>query len=280
MANRIKIAETSGRVLVTSDLHGNLDDWNALEAIFRSGLAGGTLVRWLALGDFVHGPSPRKRTTEYAGEDLYSYADRSRELVAAVARASAEFGGRFLTLIGNHEHAHVGGKRTGRYHPDEAAHLEGQMEPDEVERMRAMFRGWPLVIQLPSCGVILTHGAPPDDDFHGPVVIDDARLEGGCPRDSGEFLEGVLNHYGFGEQNGRRFLDRMSVDGERYDLIVHGHDRELEGGASNGPHAYLLCTSFGAKRLRKAYLTLQLDRRYTGPGDLVEGVDVHRLYGS
>jgi hypothetical protein len=278
MPNRIKIDDREGRVLVTSDLHGNMDDWLELEKIFRDGLARGTLSRWIALGDFVHGPKPGKRT-EWAGEDLYAYPDRSRELVEAVERISREMPDRFVTLIGNHEHAHVGGRRTGRYHPDEAAHLESQMEPAAVERMHALFRSWPLVVQLPACGVVFTHGAPPDDCCWGPAVIDDACLEGGCPRDSAEFLEGVLWNYGFGPDGGRKFLDALSVDGERYDLIVHGHDRDLEGGSANSEHAFVLCTSFGAKRARKAYLTLSLDRRYSGPQDLTEGREIHRLYG-
>lgn len=278
MPNRIKIDDREGRVLVSSDLHGNLDDWLALESVFREGLARGTIARWVALGDFVHGPRPGRRT-EWAGEELYAYPDRSPELIEAVDRVARELPDRFFTLVGNHEHAHVGGRRTGRYHSDEAAYLEGRMEPAAIERMLAMFRSWPLVVQLPACGVVLTHGAPPDDVW-GPAVVDDARLEGACPRDSAEFLEGLLWNYGFGPSGGRGFLDALSVGGERYDLIVHGHDRVLEGGAPNSPHAYVLCTSFGAKRLRKAYLTLRMDRRYAGPDDLVDGEDVHRLYAA
>jgi hypothetical protein len=59
---------------------------------------------------------------------------------------------------------------------------------------------------------------------------------------------------------------------------VHGHDRDEEGIDRAGDASLLLCTSFGARRDRKAYLWLDLSRRYGSPDELREGEEIRRLY--
>ena len=276
---RMVLRKSSGLVLVTSDLHGNFADYLAIRAIYRNLLERDPDAVWVSLGDWVHGPSPGGRM-RFSGQVLYDYEDRSADLIREVFALETATDTRFFTLLGNHEHAHIGGRPVGRFRPNEASYLESTMQPDEVTRMRAMFHSWPLVIELPAAGVVFTHGAP-DDDVFGPQAIDDACYDGPCPRDSGAFLEGILWNYGYVEPGGGRgFLNALSRGGPRYDLIVHGHDRHEDGGGTDGEHAYLLCTSFGAKEARKAYLVLDAAKRYAGPQDLVEGREILRLHGS
>ena len=277
MNKRVVLRQTSGTLLVSSDIHGNLEDFQALARVFEERLAAGESCVWVGLGDWVHGPVKGRSSKRWAGEELFEYPDRSREIVEHLFELFRRHPGRFHSTLGNHEHAHLGGALTCRFHPDEAVHLEEGMAPENVAQMRDLFRSWPLVIQVPACGVVLSHGAPPDE-YLGTRVIDEVVYEGVCPPDSASFLDEVLWSYSFGPRGGRRFLDHLSLGTERYDLIVHGHDRELDGGAPDGEHGYLLCTGFGAKRARKAYLALELGRHYHGSADLREGIEIRRLH--
>ena len=45
-----------------------------------------------------------------------------------------------------------------------------------------------------------------------------------------------------------------------------------------GARALLLCTSFGARHARKAYLWLDLATRYDGPSSLREGHEIRFLW--
>jgi hypothetical protein len=274
---RLVLPKREGVILVSSDLHGNFEDYQALRVIFEELRLRDPDALWISVGDWVHGPKPGGRVRS-TGEVLYDYEDRSRDLVLALHELETAYAGQFYTLLGNHEHAHIGGRPVGRFRPDEAGFLESQMSEDEVERMRDLFRSWPLVIQVPACGVIFTHGAP-SDDLWGPAAIDDVSYEGFCPRDSAEFLEGVLWNYGYPDPDGGRvFLERMGSADTRYGLIIHGHDRHEDGGGKDSDHAYLLCTSFGSHQARKAYLVLDATRTYRNVDDLKEGRDIFRLY--
>jgi hypothetical protein len=59
---------------------------------------------------------------------------------------------------------------------------------------------------------------------------------------------------------------------------VHGHDREESGYARTAERALLLCSSFGAVRARKAYLALDLSRRYQSLDELREGREIQFLW--
>jgi hypothetical protein len=275
--NRRILEHRAGTLMVSADLHGNLEDFLRLESLFEEALAAGEDRIWVGLGDWVHGPHParKKSTLGWAGEELYGYPDESVALLERLAALEARHPGRFFSLLGNHEHAHLGGKKVQKYHPDEAAFLEDALGPEGRARFLAMLDRWSLVIQVPSCGIVLTHGAPPDEIEDG-AQIDAMDRRGGKE----SFVDDLLWSYGFGPRGGRNFLDRIAGPGERYDLIVHGHDRELDGGATSGAHGYLLCTSFGARRAKKAYLLLDLTRRYRSAADLREGIEIRRLYAA
>jgi len=88
-------------------------------------------------GDLVHGPDEytEEHWPDYLGTP---YRDESPEVVRLFREAQARYPGRVHCLLGNHEHAHVGGPRTAKFHHDEAklpvfghqtaclgAHLEG-----------------------------------------------------------------------------------------------------------------------------------------------------------
>jgi hypothetical protein len=270
----VTVTASAGTLLVSADVHGNWDDFARLRQIFLDSEARGEKPVWLSVGDWVHGPSAERH--DILGRDgapLYDYPDRTPELLRALFSLMDQFPGRVLSLCGNHEHAHIGGPRTRKFHDDEAKVLEAQLSAAEVAELRARFRSWPIVFRVPSCALVITHGAMAPAFAH-PDELEALRYDGS--RD--EVLASTMSWYGYSDGNDLALLERLSSDGERYELIVHGHDREEHGYAPSGTRGLLLCSSFGATRGRKAYLRLDLGRRYAGPGELREGEEIRFLW--
>ncbi|MFN2550044.1 MAG: metallophosphoesterase [Myxococcales bacterium] len=262
------IEHRDGPVLVSTDLHGNLDDFHRLRAIFESA----PRCLWVSVGDWVHGPADEERrdVTSDDGEPLYDYDDRSPELLEELFDLMD--GGRVVSLPGNHEHAHVGGKRTRKFHDDEAAFLESRLPAARVEELRKRFLSWPLFVRLPSQGVLVTHGAPMAE-LDGPDDVERVRYQGPNDARSARLLESALTNYGFLRDHDRMLLQKLGGE-----MIVHGHDRSEQGFEPSAEAALLLCSSFGAKKSRKAFLWLEPGRTWR-LGDLREGREIRFLYG-
>ncbi|HEY0195239.1 MAG TPA: metallophosphoesterase, partial [Kofleriaceae bacterium] len=159
----VTVTSDRGPVLISSDLHGNLADFEQLRAIFLASDARGEQPIWISVGDWVHGPFDergRDAITDSLGEPLYAYPDETPALLDGLFALMAQFGDRVLSVCGNHEHAHIGGRRTSKFHRDEAAFLESQLSPAQIAELQRRFASWPLVIRIAACGVAVTHGAP------------------------------------------------------------------------------------------------------------------------
>ena len=63
--NKVWKIEGPGTLIVTSDLHGNMEDFQALVSIFEEEEDG----VFLSLGDLFHGPKPLPR--EWSNHHLY-----------------------------------------------------------------------------------------------------------------------------------------------------------------------------------------------------------------
>jgi len=120
--SRHHILPPRGTLLVGADLHGNLDDLSRLQSLFLAE----PRAHLLLLGDLVHGPAGWTREHDPA---LYDYEDRSFEVVQRVHALRQAHPGRVHLVLGNHDHSHVGGEHTSKFHPDEAAHLESASPP-------------------------------------------------------------------------------------------------------------------------------------------------------
>ena len=110
-----------GVLLVSTDVHGNLADFVRLEEIFAAEIAREPETHWVILGDVVHGPDERARVSH---PDWYGYADDSMAIVDRILAAEAAAPGRVHFVLGNHDHGHVGGPHTAKFHADEVAALE------------------------------------------------------------------------------------------------------------------------------------------------------------
>src|SRR5262245_47295217 len=156
--SRVLTLPRNGLLLAATDLHGNVDDLRAVVDRFRVMRDQGRDPQLVICGDLVHGPAISEAAwPEHLGT---FYEDRSCDLLDEVAELQRAYPGQIHCLLGNHEHAHVGGPRVDKFHPDEAAHLESLYGTGEFERVRSWIAGWPWVGVAPGAGIVLTHGAP------------------------------------------------------------------------------------------------------------------------
>ncbi|MCX5747199.1 MAG: metallophosphoesterase [Proteobacteria bacterium] len=274
-AKVLTITSARGPVLISADVHGHREDFERLCEVFLASDARGEDPLWISVGDWVHGPAPeRAPVLDGEGVPLYAYSDETPAILERYFALIDRYPGRVVSLCGNHEHAHIGGMRTSKFHRDEAAHLEARLTPERVTELRQRFASWPMIVRLAAMGVVLTHGAP----HPGTVEEFDAiRYAGDSSPRSRELLRAAMTRYGFEDGEDLEVLARLSTD-VPYHLLVHGHDREELGHCANGAAALLLCTSFGARRAFKTYLWLDRARRYASLAALRPGIELRRLY--
>lgn len=273
---RHRVLPSSGWLLVSTDLHGNLDDFAALERTAEDAWRSGVDLHWAVLGDLVHGPdvSAGVRTPE-----LYAFRDESPALIDALTAVMARHPGRVHFVLGNHDAGHVGFKHTSKFHPDEVEALEARLTPEQRDRLRALCSDALLALVAP-CGLLLTHGAPGDDlealsllDGPLPAARDqDARFRA---------VNELLWSYGQPGPVAAAMLARISREvGFELRVVVHGHDRDesgwfIEGGNQVQP------VLFGAPRENKRYLWVDLSKPVTSC-EALEAASLrhlHRLQG-
>jgi hypothetical protein len=241
-----------GRLIVSTDLHGNRADFEALREIWDADRS----THWLILGDMVHGPSEEAAALN---PDFHGYTDESPWIVAEVASLCVEYP-HVNTLLGNHDWSHVGGPTTRKFWTNEAAHLESIMDQNAVEAMRAFFLEQAYLWAYAPNGLFFSHGA-------AAVAPDELGIVENLKFDSRQLAErAIMNSamcaYGQDDAAMRRFLDIMGelID-EQLDVLIHGHDRDEDGWYVEGP--YQACpVIFGAHHDRKAYLDIDLSKRF------------------
>ena len=258
-----------GRLLVSPDLHGNLDDFRALRRRFESV----TDVIWVQLGDVVHGPDADARRDRPA---LYDYPDESVAIVEAMLALKTAHPDRFHYVLGNHDHGHVGGPHPSKFHDDEVEALERDLPPAKRDALRALFANALLAVATP-CGLLFTHGVPSDrlrslaelDALSLDVARNDERANA--------LLRDLLTSYGQPPEVVARMLAQVSTPDERYRVLVHGHDRDEAGFYVDGAEALGLCI-FGAPRANKRCLWADLAASYSSATDLRDGHEIRRVH--
>jgi len=274
-----------GLLLVATDLQGNLADYRALQRVLEREREAGHDACLVLCGDMVHGPGGELAEPELWPDHLGShYVDRSAELVLDLI----DFVERTDTvcLLGNHEHAHVGGPVVSKFHADEAAELEATLGP-ECARVRRFLRGLPLLAVAP-CGVVCTHGAPraTEPDLDAFEALDYARTREGIAYqdvplwrmlDAGT-VGALLWARGATAEHARALLRATSLDGEPNAFVVYGHDIVRSGFEKMGDEQLCLSTSFGLFDRDKMYLRLDLGKRYRSVAELRVGEEILRLY--
>jgi 3',5'-cyclic AMP phosphodiesterase CpdA len=262
-------------LLVSTDVHGNLEDFERLAAIFADERAREPETHWVILGDVVHAPD---RVAQESQPELYGYADGSARIVDRILALESAAPGRVHFVLGNHDHGHVGGPHTQKFFTDEVVALEETMSEAERRRMRELFGRALLAVAAP-CGVLMTHGSP-DASLERLSDLDDVPLElAKMSAAQARMLRSLLTSYGQTDAECATMLANVSrTAGLDLRVVVHGHDRDEKGFFREGTNQ--VCpVIFGAPREAKRYVRLELGGRYESAEGLRDGVEIRRLYG-
>lgn len=262
-----------GTLLISTDLHGNGEDFRALRTRFLRTRERDPDTHWVVLGDSVHGPDPESRAEH---PELYDYPDESGAIVVELLGLRQRYPDHVHYVLGNHDHAHIGGPRTRKFYEDEAEFLEARLSPPERAALRALFSTAKLALFTP-CGALLCHGSP-DDTLRVASDLDAIPLEPArCDAYQRRVLATFLTSYGQRSDVTARLLHRLSAAGTPLTFVVHGHDRDESGWFIEGDNQ--ACpVIFGAPRTHKRLLCLDLAARYPSVLALREGVEIQRLH--
>lgn len=272
---RHRILPDHGVLMISTDLHGNLGDFIALRDHFLEALRHRD-IHWAILGDLVHGPDARSRCR---CPRLYDFDDRSWDVVEHVEELRARYPERVHLLLGNHDHGHVGGPHTSKFHPDEVEHLEASLDEDQRRRLRALFAD-ALLLLLAPCGLLMSHGSP-DASLIDARQVDTLSLRYEENDAHGQWLlSTLLTSYGQSDDIAASVLRYVSRQtGLELGVVVHGHDRDESGFYREGHHQ--LCpVLFGACRGEKRFVRVDLGAHYEDVDALRDGVEILHLYDS
>ena len=279
---RVLVYPPRGRLIFATDFHGQLEDFRRVVAVYRERRARDEDVYLLFAGDFVHGPAyDRAGFPEHLGDFHEDGTPEILEELEALLAADP----RVRSLLGNHEHAHVGGPHTQKFHrrpgPDEVEWLEARLGPERAARARALFAGFSLAALAP-CGLLFLHGAPAVRSA-GFAEVAAATLEGHerLPLERMSevpVLGEILWAKGADALLAEWFLGRMSFEGVRPRVAVYGHDVIREGYWRAEENQLVVSTSFGLRRAKKTLCEVDLESRYRCAADLREGQELVPLY--
>lgn len=263
-----------GTLIVSTDIHGNYSDFDRLKSRFLEFRANRRDVCWLQLGDIIHGPNDEAKRKN---PDLYDYPDRSAEIVKEFIELQHAYPDSIRFLLGNHEHAHIGGNKTRKFYTDEAVQLEKQLSSAEIKIMHRFFNEAPLVGMGP-CGLLFCHGSPDSRFYHLKQLIGLNYNRQECSDEDYELLSSMLNSYGQKKEITDKVLKAISrCTGFDLSILVHGHDRDEEGWFAEGGNQ--LCpVIFGAPNEKKRYLEIDLHYCYRSLNDLRPDIEIRKLY--
>jgi hypothetical protein len=255
---KVAMLPRDGVAWICTDLQGNLRDYQRVKALAQRDEV------MLFLGDLVHGPDAETLAAwpAYLGA---AYRDESRALLLDFELASQHRP--MLSLMGNHEHAHVGGPRVAKFYMDEAAVLDASLGAERA-RMHAFLKTFPLLAV--GDGVVFVHGAP---------AATEASLEAFEALDYGGYASlTVQSMFGLDTlaellwsrcASTDAALDLLEVcTGRREGVVVFGHDVVRSGWAAEDDHQLCISSSFGCFDPAKTLLRLDLGRRVRSVSDL------------
>ncbi|UQA57381.1 metallophosphoesterase [Polyangium aurulentum] len=254
---RVALLPERGKLIVATDLQGHVADFERVTAIFEQAARGPDGAVLVITGDLVHGPEiPESDWPDYLGS---YYRGDSAALLERAMKLQERWPGRVFYLLGNHEHAHVGGPVVAKFFPDEAMRLEELLGDDGTQRMRAWFRTWPFVAVAPKARLVMLHAAP-----HARIesTNDLERLSlDGC---SGLTLEEMAARGTLGAllwarstsaERAWSFLHAIHDDAR---VAIYGHDVARSGHSIEREPLLCVSTSFGCFDGDKVYLEWDL----------------------
>jgi hypothetical protein len=257
-----------GRLIVATDLQGNLRDFERIATLFETAAASDPDGAVLVLtGDLVHGPEiPQPYWPEYLGS---YYAADSTALLEKAEQLAEQHPGRVYYLLGNHEHAHVGGPVVSKFFPNESLRLERLMGREMTERVHRWFETWPLCAVAHHAGLVMTHAAP-NASIRSADDLERIRFRAHSPgaiQMVDEVLAELLWARTTTTERARAFMKAL---GDDLNTAVFGHDVVREGHHIEREPLLCVSTSFGCFEGDKLYLDWDLGSVAQGAADAAE----------
>lgn len=244
-----------GRLIVATDLQGNLRDFDRVAGIFEAAAADPAGAVLVLTGDLVHGPEiPEPYWPDYLGS---YYRAESRELLERAERLAEQHPGRIHYLLGNHEHAHVGGPVVSKFFPNEALRLEQLMGPKMTARIHRWFESWPLIAVARHAGLLMMHAAP-NAVIRSVHDLERIRLRVQPPGPLqlvDEVLAEILWARTTTTARARAFLQAIDED---LQVAIFGHDVVREGHVMEREPLLCVSSSFGCFDGDKLYVEWDL----------------------
>ena len=279
---RVAWIEGPGPLFVISDLHGNLRDFLRIVSLFEQEKDACLLF----LGDLFHGPylTPQQ-WAPYTDVLNDFYYDQSAGLFRCFLHLYTKYPNRVRAILGNHEHAHVGGPRVAKFTGDEALTFESHLDVQERMTLVQHIQNWPWMVAS-QCGVSFTHGAPPG------VTFDQNRLRRESlyvsnPQEWSQPGNAILSELLWKRSATREvvqsFLNHLSsIVSVKQNVNVFGHEPNPGGYLVVHEFLFNLSSSFAMRRLDKTYLRLDLSQTYQDALDLERQIlplyDDHALF--
>jgi hypothetical protein len=257
-----------GRLFVATDMQGNVEDFDRMASIFESAARDSDGAHLVVTGDLVHGPElTEAQWPDYLGT---FYRGDSKTVVEHARVLAARYPGRVHYLLGNHEHAHVGGPVVSKFFPDEARRLEDLLGAEGTRQMRAWMRNWPFVAVAKKARLVMLHAAPhariesandlerlPLDGFFDLSFPD---LAGGAaPMVTDMALQNILGALLWARttstERGYAFVHALDPEAR---VAIYGHDVARAGYAVEREPLLCVSTSFGCFDGDKLYLEWDL----------------------
>jgi len=280
-----------GILLLATDLHGNLEDYQRVKAIFHEMRGRGEAQRLVLMGDLVH---------RYNSEP---HPDGSKEILDDLIDNPDP---RIIPLLGNHELMHIYGmynvSKLGQLFVPELEALFGK----DKKKYHAFMKSMPYAVRTKG-GVLINHPGPsaavtgiPQQDYMSlltqtdgisfmqnldhDAILKKARAAGNGDEclgfhetPEGAYLWEVFFNKNEAEYPGRMykiilncFLMIMSRGYEKQNFLVSGHIPEQEGHRVLHDKQLRLCSSYGADKDKKTISIVDAGRKYESIQELVD----------
>jgi hypothetical protein len=257
LVRRVLHLPDRGRLIVATDVQGNVADFDRVAAIFEDAAKSPEGAYLVVTGDLVHGPE----LTEAEWPDYLGtfYNGDSKTVLQHARDLTQRYPGRVHYLLGNHEHAHVGGPVVSKFFPDEARRLEELLGDEGTRELRTWLRGWPFVAVARRARLVMLHAAPharirsaedlerlPLDGFFD-VPLEDMAARG--------TLGALLWARTTSTERAFELLRALDPDAR---VAVYGHDVARAGYSVEREPLLCISTSFGCFDGDKLYLEWDL----------------------
>jgi hypothetical protein len=255
-----------GRLIVATDLQGNLADFERLASIYEEAAKDRDGAVMVITGDLVHGPEiPEHHWPDYLGS--YFRAD-SAGVIDLAEELHERYPDNVHYLLGNHEHAHVGGPIVSKFFANEALRLERLMGNERAVFVREWLSSWPLIAFSRSARLLMLHAAP-NAVLHNREHVENVQLAppGGADGVVDDTLAEILWARSATAPRAKAFLRTFDKD---LRVAVFGHDVVREGYSIDREPLLCLSTSFGCFDGDKLYLDWDLNIAAKGAKDVAK----------